>query len=96
MPEQEAQQAGDVRKKPLIGSEATKKTVLLGLADARIVHLATHAHFVLEFPLHFGINLADGILTAREVLGLHSAGGSTPVLLPVKEGMARAFGGRGR
>jgi tetratricopeptide (TPR) repeat protein len=53
---------------PLLGSAATKKAFLARLAGASLIHLATHAFFAPKNPLDSGIVLADGVLTAREVL----------------------------
>lgn len=53
---------------PLLGAAATKSAVLARLSDATLIHLATHAAFDSANPLESGIILADGVLTAREVL----------------------------
>ena len=56
---------------PLIRKKATKSAVLHGLSDASVVHLATHAYWVKGNPLESGVVLADGVLTAREVMQHH-------------------------
>ncbi|HEU5374654.1 MAG TPA: CHAT domain-containing protein [Ktedonobacteraceae bacterium] len=53
---------------PLIGAAATKKAIVPRLAEALLIHLAAHAFFNVQNPLDAGIVLADGVLTAREVL----------------------------
>lgn len=77
---------------PLIGSLATKDAVLKRLSDAHIAHFATHAYFDFKDPLSSGIVLADGVLTAREVVSLQIS----PTLLVLsgcETGMANALGG---
>jgi tetratricopeptide (TPR) repeat protein len=56
---------------PLLGAAATKSEVLARLPGARLIHLATHAFFEPKNPLESGIELADGVLTAREVFQHH-------------------------
>jgi tetratricopeptide (TPR) repeat protein len=53
---------------PLLGAAATKSEVLARFSEAPLIHLATHAHFDADNPLESGIELADGVLTAREIL----------------------------
>jgi hypothetical protein len=54
--------------KPLIGPGADRRTVLEELSRADVVHLATHARFSSTDPLASEIVLADGSITAREIL----------------------------
>jgi tetratricopeptide (TPR) repeat protein len=54
--------------KPLIGPDADRRTVLEELSRADVVHLATHARFSGVDPLASEIVLADGSVTAREIL----------------------------
>jgi CHAT domain-containing protein len=77
---------------PLIGAAATKDTVLTRLAEASPVHLATHAFFDPRDPLKSGIILADGILTAREVLE-HRMHTDLVVLSACESGSAVPLGG---
>ncbi|PWT91255.1 MAG: hypothetical protein C5B54_05630 [Acidobacteria bacterium] len=56
------------RCEAILGKAATKSAVLARFPEATLIHLATHAHFNAENPLESGIDLADGILTAREIL----------------------------
>jgi len=63
--------------------------------QAGLAHFATHAYFAPGSPLDSGIVLADGVLTAREILeqGLH-----VPEFLALsacQTGMAGALGGDG-
>lgn len=67
--EEEARQVAELfNAQPLLGAAATKSAVLARLSDATLIHLATHAAFDPTNPLELGILLADGVLTAREVL----------------------------
>ena len=90
-------EANDVAKllksePPLIGPAATKEEVQRRLPTARIAHFATHAYFDPINPLNSGIVLADGILTAREIMGLEIS----PDLLTLsacETGMTATLGG---
>jgi CHAT domain-containing protein len=53
---------------PVTGSDATIERVLRDIDRARIVHLAAHASFAAGAPLESGIQLADGPLTAAQVM----------------------------
>jgi tetratricopeptide (TPR) repeat protein len=67
--EDEARQVAEFfSTQPLLGAAATKSAVLARLPEATLIHLATHAAFDSANPLESGILLADGVLTAREVL----------------------------
>ncbi len=55
---------------PLLGPAATRSEVLARFLDATLIHLATHAFFDPDNPLESGIVLADGVITAREILQL--------------------------
>ncbi|TCM33825.1 CHAT domain-containing protein [Kribbella sp. VKM Ac-2568] len=57
---------------PLLGPQATRNRVLAELNRCAIAHLATHAQFDPESSLDSGIELADGPLTARDVLNLRT------------------------
>lgn len=52
---------------PLLREQATKEAVSSALKERSVVHLATHA-LSSDQPLDSGIYLADGVLTAREIL----------------------------
>ncbi len=54
----------------LIGEDATARRVVAAMADARFIHLATHAHFSTESPLGSGLRLHDRWLTVRDIYGL--------------------------
>ena len=53
-----------------MGNQATKQEVISRLSDASVAHFAAHGVFRGNSPLDFGIELADGRLSAREVLTL--------------------------
>ena len=54
---------------------------------ARVIHIASHARFVRSDPLASGLRLADGWLTARDILNLR-IGGATVVLSGCDTGRA--------
>jgi CHAT domain-containing protein len=62
--------ASRLRVRPFSGGRATVAAILARLPTASIVHFATHARFVPGSPLEAAISLADGDLTAREVMTL--------------------------
>lgn len=66
--EEEAKQIGELfHVKPLL-SNATKARVQARLSGKALAHFATHASFNPKDPFASGIRLADGVLTAQEVL----------------------------
>jgi CHAT domain-containing protein len=80
---------------PLIGPLALKKTVLKRLEreDTQLAHFATHAYFAPGSPLDSGVVLADGVLTAREILERELRVPPFVVLSACQTGLARAVGG---
>jgi CHAT domain-containing protein len=61
---------------PLIGSMATKATVVQKMQSSRIIHLATHGSFDPNIPLDSWLALTpsgsdNGLLTAAEIFGLN-------------------------
>jgi len=70
--EEARQVAALLKVSPLIGHQATKEAVLANLEEVGLAHFATH-NFLAASPLDSGIVLADGVLTARNILerGLH-------------------------
>jgi tetratricopeptide (TPR) repeat protein len=74
--EQEARDIGQLLNvTPLIGSQATKSTVIEKMQSARIIHLATHGSFDSNIPLDSWLALTpsktdNGLLTAAEIFGL--------------------------
>ena len=78
--------------KPLLGAAATKSAMLTRLAEATLIHLATHARFDANNPLESGIVLADGVLTAREVLQ-HRLQADLLVLSACESGVVGSLGG---
>lgn len=77
---------------PLLGAAATKSAILARLSDATLIHLATHAAFDPTNPLESGILLADGVLTAREVLQ-HRLRADLLVLSACESGQVGILGG---
>jgi len=77
---------------PLLGANATKSAVLTRFPDATLIHLATHAFFDADNPLESGIVLADGVLTAREVLQ-HRLQADLLVLSACESGQVGSLGG---
>jgi CHAT domain-containing protein len=77
---------------PLLGTAATKAEVLARFPDATLIHLATHAAFHTNDPLESGIVLADGVLTAREVLQ-HRLQADLLVLSACESGQVGSLGG---
>ncbi|WP_327434537.1 CHAT domain-containing protein [Streptomyces sp. NBC_01236] len=53
---------------PLLGPEATRAEVLRRVPGAEVFHAACHAAFDADDPLSSGLVLADGVLTARDIL----------------------------
>ena len=78
--------------KPLLGAVATKSAVQDRVPDATLIHLATHAFFDAVDPLESGIVLADGVLTAREVLQ-HRLHADLLVLSACESGQVGSLGG---
>jgi hypothetical protein len=67
--EQEAEKVAQaLGTTPVIGPDATTGRVLREIDRARIVHLAAHASFTAGAPLASGVLLADGPLTAAQVM----------------------------
>jgi CHAT domain-containing protein len=65
----EARQVGAMlHVQPLLGAQATRGAVLDALRSAGIVHIAAHGLVSPENPLESGLVLADGLLTARDLL----------------------------
>lgn len=79
--------------KPLLQSEATRDAVLAQLDGVAIAHLATHAYFAPGSPLDSGIVLADGILTAREILERGLRAPEFIILSACQSGLAGSLGG---
>jgi tetratricopeptide (TPR) repeat protein len=80
---------------PLIGPMARKAVVLrhLELGEVQLAHFATHASFAPGSPLDSGIVLADGVLTAREILEQGVQAPEFMILSACQTGMAGALSG---
>lgn len=78
--------------KPVLRAAATKSAVLNDLPVATLIHFATHAFFDTNSPLESGIILADGVLTAREVLQ-HRLQADLLVLSACESGQVGSLGG---
>ena len=59
--------SGLVAAEPLLEGAATVAAVQAGMADARLIHLATHGEFRADSPLFSGLALADGWLNTLDV-----------------------------
>lgn len=81
--------------KPLLGPLASKETVLKRLAqeDVQLAHFATHAYFEAGSPLDSGVYLADGVLTAREILERGLRVPRFVVISACESGMAKSIAG---
>ena len=77
----------------VLGAAATKHEVLQQMRGAAIAHLAAHAQFVTGSPLDSGVVLADGVLTAREILE-ESVQLDLLVLSACETGVAESLGGQ--
>ncbi len=62
--------AADPDARLLLGAEATIAALRVASREADLLHLASHGRFVAESPLQSGLRLADGWLTAREILSM--------------------------
>jgi CHAT domain-containing protein/tetratricopeptide (TPR) repeat protein len=82
--------------KELTGSDASRAVVLARLAPGtpapRVLHFNAHGRFVMARPMSSGIRLADGDLTAQDLLGV-SLPGTLAVLCACSTGMSGAGGG---
>ncbi len=77
---------------PLLADGATRAALVEQLAEAQVVHLATHAQFDPSSPLDSGVVLADGVVTARDVLRMRLRA-ELLVLSACETGSAGALGG---
>jgi CHAT domain-containing protein len=92
--ELEAQRVGEMLGvSPFIGQQATKDAILDQLQRVRLAHFATHAYFSSDSPLDSGIVLADGVLTAREVLERSISAPEFLVLSACQTGLGGSLGG---
>jgi tetratricopeptide (TPR) repeat protein len=91
--EEEAREiAAMLGEEALLGPQANKAEVRAGLSDATVIHLATHAYFHPDSPLDSGIVLADGVLTAREVMS-YRLQADLLVISACQTGIAEALSG---
>ena len=79
--------------RPLVGRRATRQAILSRLGEVGLAHFATHAYFAAGSPLDSGIVLADGVLTAREILERGLRAPEFLALSACQTGMAGSLGG---
>jgi CHAT domain-containing protein/tetratricopeptide (TPR) repeat protein len=77
---------------PLLREKATATEVLARVADAWIIHLATHARFVPRSPLSSCIQLADSSLTAKELMSCKTKA-NVMTLSSCESGLGSTLGG---
>lgn len=69
--EQEAVAVGErIGVNPILRELSTRASVLGRIEHAPLIHLAAHGRHVVDDPLGSGIELCDGIMSAREVLSM--------------------------
>lgn len=62
--------AGYLQGDLLLNTNATVATVRHHLKNTRVIHFSCHGHFSSERPMHSGLELIDGQLSAEEILQL--------------------------
>ncbi len=77
---------------PLLAADATIGVVLPRLPAAPVAHFAGHGYVAAGAPLDSGLEMADGALTAREVLGVRLQAGLV-VLSACDSGIVEGLGG---
>jgi CHAT domain-containing protein len=90
--DKEAREVAELLRVKPLGADATVSAVRKRLINSSIVHFAAHARFVRGSPLDSGVELADGVLTAREMLQ-HSTPVDLLVLSACETGVAESLGG---
>ncbi|MHC5025442.1 MAG: CHAT domain-containing protein [Planctomycetota bacterium] len=63
---------GDTQTNVLVDADATVDAFLRAAGDAHVVHLACHAHFDPAHPAEGGLQLADRMLTLRDLYDLRT------------------------
>jgi CHAT domain-containing protein len=76
----------------LCGASATRGEVSRAMTGAGLVHIASHARFIASNPGASGVKLADGWLTARDIMSINLAGAEV-VLSGCDTGRAVVKGG---
>ncbi|WP_461058924.1 CHAT domain-containing protein [Streptomyces pseudoechinosporeus] len=64
--------AAEFGVRPVLGRDATVSAVLDALTRTSVLHVAGHARFDATDPLDSGLVLADGLLTARDIIQLRA------------------------
>jgi CHAT domain-containing protein len=74
---------------PVLGSKVSRSAVSEALTSAGTVHIAAHAHFTAEDPLSSGLRLADGVLTAHELITMEAPALSLVTLSACETGVSQ-------
>jgi len=74
---------------PGLGPAASRAAVSSALTTASIVHIAAHARFDAEDPLASGIRLADGTLSARQIITMSAPALSLVTLSACETGISQ-------
>jgi CHAT domain-containing protein/thioredoxin-like negative regulator of GroEL len=74
---------------PVMGNEVSRAAVSEALTLAGTVHIAAHAHFDAEQPLSSGIRLADGVLSAHEIMTMSAPALSLVTLSACESGVSQ-------
>lgn len=80
--------AGQFGVRPVLGRDVTVDAVIDALARTSVLHVAGHARFDATDPLNSGLVLADGLLTARDIIRLRAPNLSLVTLSACETGVS--------